>query len=310
MDKSEVLIREDFMKLPNGSPVVGYAYLRGYSEQPTKNGGTFLAGQLECNGTVQFKVWGGDTLNSMKEISVQDTICHIHAELNEYAGMKSLIIKDCISYTGDDLDIMDFLERKYDGEDMYNRMLKIIGNNFSIEAFKVFEIVMGPIKERFKIEFAAIAHHDACVSGLVAHTCKVVRVAQIIKFYPALIKGIDPDVLYVGCALHDIGKIIEYNNGSITEIGKLMSHLTLGLDLIKPYKQQIIALKGERYYNDLLSVIQQHHGEYGERPRTLAAYVISIIDGIEARLTDINEATAQATGGMVKIEGSKLQFHI
>ena len=53
-------------------------------------------------------------------------------------------------------------------------------------------MVMNPIKERFKIEFAAIAHHDACVSGLVAHTCKVVRVAQIIKFYPVLMKGIDP----------------------------------------------------------------------------------------------------------------------
>lgn len=259
---------------------------------------------------MQFKVWGGNTLNSMKEVSLQGTICHIHAELNEYAGMKSLIIKDCSAYTGDELSIMDFLDRKYDGEDMYNRITKLITNNCSDEAAKVFSIVMNPIEERFKNEFAAIAHHDACVNGLVAHTCKVVRVAQIIKFCPELIKGIDPDVLYVGCALHDIGKTIEYKNGSITEIGKLMSHLTLGLDLIKPYKEQIIALKGERYYNDLLSVIQQHHGEYGERPRTLAAYVISIVDGIEARLTDINEATAQATSGMVKIEGSKLQFHM
>ena len=45
--KSEVLIHEDFINLPSGSYVVGYAYLRGYSEQPTKNGGTFLAGQLD-----------------------------------------------------------------------------------------------------------------------------------------------------------------------------------------------------------------------------------------------------------------------
>ena len=66
MSKSEVLIREDFINLPSGSPQQAML-AKSYSEQPTKNGGTFLAGQLECNGTMPFKVWGGDTLNSMKK---------------------------------------------------------------------------------------------------------------------------------------------------------------------------------------------------------------------------------------------------
>lgn len=308
MITDEIIKKESALELPSGSAIAGYAYIRGYSEQPTKNGGTFLAGQMNCIGNISFKVWGGNTLNQMVAESVADKICYIHGEVNEYAGTKSIIIKDCTPYIGDELIPDMFFEQKYDAEDLWKRLCDIITKNCTPEGVKVFEMVIAPIKERFMKEYAAVSHHDACMSGLIAHTTKLIRIAQIIKFYPTLSKVIDKDTLFVSVALHDIGKVVEYNNGSISELGMKMSHLTLGMELIRPFKERIIDLKGEGFYEDLESVIQQHHGEYGERPRTLVAYIVHTLDGLEAKLTDIEDAVEATTSNQVKVAEYKLSF--
>lgn len=308
MVRDEIICKEDALALPSGSPVVGYAYIRSYTEQPTKNSGTFLAGHMNCIGDIPFKVWGGTTLNQMKETPLADTICYIHGEVNEYAGSKSIIIKDICSYTGDELVPEDFLELKYDAEELYEKLHTLISHNVSTEALTVFDMVITPIKERFCKEYAAVSHHDACMSGLLAHTTKLVRLIQIMKFYPEISRVLDKDILFVGSALHDIGKTLEYNNGSVSDLGMKMSHLTLGLKLLEPYKNDIIRLKGETFYSDLESIIQQHHGEYGERPRTMVAYIIHIIDGLEAQLTDIDDIIGSASSNQVKVADYRLSF--
>lgn len=308
MIKDEIITKDNVMAAVNGTLIVGYAYVRAYTEQVTVNGGPYYVGHLSCIGDVTFKIWGGPVFDKVKENPINDTICYLHGEVNEYAGVKSLIIKDVTPYVGDELVTDDFLEQKYDAEDLFAKLQTIISHNVSTEALTVFTTVIAPIKDRFCKEYAAVSHHDACMSGLLAHTLKLVRLAQILKFYPELSRVIDKDILFVGAALHDIGKTVEYNNGSISEMGMKMSHLTLGLKLLEPHKSTIVELKGQSFYDDLESIIQQHHGEYGERPRTLVAYIIHIIDGLEAQLTDIDDIIANATTNQVKIETYKLSF--
>lgn len=308
MKSNDILVKEEVLQLPSGSPVTGYVYIKSYTEQPTKNGNTFLAGQVECIGSIPFKVWGGDCLNRLVAESYANSICYIHGEVNEYAGSKSIIIKDCNIYSEHELQPDDFFEKRYDADEYFSKLIKLIKNNCSEEAYKVFEGVIFPIAGRFCKEYAAVAHHDACASGLLAHTTKVVRLAQILKFYSELSQVIDKDTLFVSAALHDIGKTLEYTNGTISPIGMKMSHLTLGLDLVSPHKDKIIELKGEKFYDDLVSVIQQHHAEYGERPRTLVAYVVHIIDKLEAQLTDLNETVRDSTSNQIKFDEYKLSF--
>lgn len=308
VNKEDILRKDEITNLPAGMRVDGLVLIRTYSEQPTKNGSMYLAGQMECVGTVQFKVWAGNTFNQISENPITETICRIVGEVNDFAGVKSIIIKECYPYEGNEFTPLDFLERKYDSEALYNKMRSIIEAQCSNNALQIFDMVMEPIKNRFMYEFAAIYHHDACVSGLLAHTTKLVRLAQILKFYPDLSKAVDIDTLYVGAAFHDVGKILEYSNGSLSQLGSMMSHLTLGIEIVRPYKNRIIELKGERFYNDIISVIQQHHNEYGERPRTLVAYIVSILDGLEAQLTDIQEQVIQAKNDVIKIDGNKLSF--
>ena len=306
--KDEILLKEGLLSLPDGSSIVGYAYITNYVPQPTKNGGMFLGGSMNCVGTVPFKVWSGPLYDTMAETSVAGKICRINGKVNEFNSQKSIIFDTCVPYEGDELEVDDFLEHKYNAEEMFAKMHKILVNNCTAEGVEIFDTIINPIKDRFCKEYAAVSHHDACANGLLAHTFKTVRLVQILKFYDALDGAIDKDLLFVSAALHDIGKIREYNTGAITEIGMQMSHLTLGVEMIAPFEQYIVRVKGQNFYNGLISVIQQHHGEYGERPRTLVAYMIHIIDGLEAQLTDINDIVDSAISNQVKIDDYKLSF--
>lgn len=308
MDKDEMLVKEQVLGLPHDSSIVGYAYINSYTVQPTKNGGTFLAGSMCCNGNVSFKVWGGPTYDSMMENSVAGKICRVNGKVNDFNGIKSVIIDTCTIYEGNELEVDNFLEHKYDAVELFSRLHKVLETNCTPEGVQIFDMVIEPIKDRFCKEFAASNHHDACANGLLAHTFKTVKLMQILKFYDTLDKAIDKDILFVSAALHDIGKVLEYNTGAITPIGMKMSHLTLGVDLIAPFEKRIIGIKGTDFYDSLVSVIQQHHGEFGERPRTLVAYVVHLIDGFEAQFTDINDAVSSAITNQVKIGEYKLSF--
>jgi len=304
----EILKKDFLMSCESGRKIAGFIYLRTYQELPTKNGGTYIAGKAECIGAIDIKVWNGPIYTQMKEVDFSNKICCIHAEVNEFNGLKSLIISHIHEYEGDELIPDLFFARKYDVDEVWNGLHNILTRNCTADGVAVFDLCIDPIKDRFMKEYAAIGHHDACMNGLLAHSRKVTGISQIVKWYPNITRCVDKDLLYVSAALHDIGKVLEYNNGTITEAGKVMSHLTLGLDLIRPYHDRIVELKGEDFYLALQSVIQQHHGEYGERPRTLAAYLIHIFDILESQLTDIDEILDQTTSDQIRLDGCFLSF--
>lgn len=303
MNKETDILRKQVISTePDGTIIDGYGFVRGYNVSPTKTGGTYINGSVECVGGVQFKVWSSDPAYTMlTSDDFTNTICKIHAQVNDYGGQRSLIIKEISKYDGTDADESDFLYSKYDINDLATRLNNIINKYCSREASQVYVEVMTPIWDRFTKEFAASFHHDSCVNGLLAHTEKVTAMAKVINNYPTLMQAIDPDVLFVGCCLHDIGKVLEYNNGVVTNLGKIMSHPTIGIFMLAQHKDRIVELKGEDYYNKLVSIIQQHHAEFGERPRTLAAYIVSILDSTEAKLTDIQEQVEQSTTNQIKI---------
>lgn len=301
-----VLNKEDILSKGDGFPVSGYAYIRSYSEQPTKNGSSFLSGHMECKGDIAFKVWRGSAFDSMKADDMQGSICYINAEVNEYNGQKSLIINSIIKVDSTELSEVDFLVPKYNTESFWSSLVGTLEKNVTAEALNVFKLVMGEYTERFKLEYAAINHHDNCLSGLLAHTNKVLKAGTILKMYPEIIKKVDADVLYVGMAIHDIGKVLEYSMGSISEVGKIISHNTIGISILEGVREDIIKLKGETFYYTMLSIISQHHGEFGERPRTVAAYVVHLFDMLESRLATVSQMLEELDGDMIVCEGYKL----
>ena len=307
-----ILKKDDVLSLCDGHRVDGLVLMGSYAEQPTKNNSTYLGGQLNALGSIPFKVWQGNCFNTMNSTDFSGKICNISGSVNEYNGTKSLILKDITEIPQSQLitwgiSEMDFFEPKYDVEKMYNIFYTTVQKNVSENALKVLDIFMSEVKDKLTKEFAAISHHDNCFGGLIAHKTKVLKASLLVKNYPNILQRATPDLLFLGCALHDIGKVVEYSNGVISDVGKKISHLTIGCLMVNSHKDEIVELMGEDFFYSLLSVIAQHHGEYGDAPRTVAAYVIHQFDCLDSTLTSLDEVLSEVEDNQqIKFDGSKL----
>lgn len=302
----DILNLKEALKLSDGSRVSGLVLMGEYSQYPTKNGGVYLGGNLQAKGSTAFKVWSGLCLNDMVNNNYAGKIVGIDAKVNEYEGMKSLILDQIYTEVDDKYTETDFMETKYNEEQYWERLNKVLKKSVSEKAYQCFNVIMEGYEKQFRVEFAAINHHDNCKSGLLAHTVKVVNMCSILKMYPTVSAHLNNDLLYVGAAVHDIGKVLEYSVGSISKDGKYISHNTLGILILSEKKDKIVELMGENFYIQLLAIIQQHHGEYGERPRTIAAYIVHLFDLLESDLAMFDQTLANNVADQVKYDGYRL----
>lgn len=297
-----MLLKENVENGYEGQRLEGLILVGNYSKLPTKNGKSYIGGSVEGIGTIPFKAWGNsDAFRELDAKSYAGKIARVSASVNIYNGSRSIVIDDIMLVNEDEIEYSksDFLVTKYNAESYLKSMRQMLAKA-SDKCLVVFdEIVDGDVKERFMNEFAAIHHHDNCRSGLLAHSTKVTRIASLIGLYPNIIKKVPVDILYLSAALHDIGKVFEYDNGTISDKGKVLSHTMLGVLEIEKHRETIIDILGEEYYYLLLSVIQQHHGEYGERPRSIVAYVVHLLDMLDTKLTGLDEALSQQNEGIV-----------
>ena len=294
--------------------IKGYVLISGYQLNPQKNGGFYISGTLQAMGTIPFKVWSstvGDSLYAKMsggESLFKGSICYVEGKVDRYGGNFSLVLNEGRVIDGEDVGLKesDFLEDVYDVGAFWQSLMGVLKKNCSEKAVTMFERVISEVKERFMTEFAAVWHHDNCKAGLLAHTTKVVRMASLIRMYPEITKKISPDVLFIGCALHDIGKVYEYGLGAVTDEGKVLSHHTFGVLFCASHKKDIVEALGRDGYRLLLSIIEQHHGEYGERPRTVAAYIVYRLDLLESVLTSVNTLLKDSPDGNIQYDGYKL----
>lgn len=297
--KKEIAAKED------GFVIKSLALLQSMERRLTKSGSPYYCGNLQMVGTIPYKVWNNSAaFNFMDTADKQSGIVEIDSTVNIYSGQLSLVISSIRWGSPEGLTEADFYESVYDSKKYMGMLRSQLQTKCSPEAVLVFELLMKKYEQRFVEEFAAISHHDNCRNGLLAHTVKVMKIANVLAMYKNLMEKITPDVLYVGCALHDIGKIIEYNCGTISETGKKVSHLTIGIEMLYEVKEEIVKLKGEDFYYDLCSIISQHAGEWSDRPRTVAAYVVNAVDSLEANFATLNTLATET--GTIQLDGLKL----
>jgi len=155
--------------------------------------------------------------------------------------------------------------------------------------------------ERFRRAAAARKYHHARRGGLVEHTAQMMRVAkEIAPVYPQL----NTDLLIAGILFHDSGKLWE-NQFSETgfvvdydELGELVGHISIGLELVNSLWRKLSAENAERWkiYSPpsedvrlhLLHLIGSHHGqkELGSpvEPKTPEAMALHYIDNLDSKL--------------------------
>jgi 3'-5' exoribonuclease len=147
---------------------------------------------------------------------------------------------------------------------------------------------------------AAKGMHHARIGGLLEHSVCCLRIARALaEVYP-----VERDLLLFGVIFHDVGKVRELSWGgggfAYTTEGRLLGHVVLGERLVASY---VAALPNfpEELALQISHVLLSHQGEteYGspERPKTLEALLVHLIDNLDARVAMYLESTKNVAPG-------------
>ena len=133
---------------------------------------------------------------------------------------------------------------------------------------------------------AAKSLHHARFGGLLEHTLSVCKLVEMLRgYYPTL----NYDLLMVGAALHDIGKLKELEapwKPEYTTPGRLLGHVMMGVEMIYEKLSTLPSFPADCAM-ELKHMMLSHHGyyEYGspKRPKTLEAIMLHCIDDLDAK---------------------------
>lgn len=319
-----ILTKKDLTEVVAGQIVRGTALIKSYTQGVTKTQKPFLDGVL-CGGIdVNFKVWDGvdGLLSFIVSNELEGKICDVVLEAQNYLGSISFIMKNCtLSNSG--YELSDFLETRVDANAYLDVIMKFLNKVLSQEGYALADEILFSNEElldRFKFEFCAKSHHDNYKSGLMVHTYKCLDMMNfMLTRYPAILNtenrpmkvvSYQSDLYYIGMLLHDIGKVFEMKMG-VYQPNTATTHRYLGTEVLAKYKDSIISVYDEKWYYDLVAILLQHHGEYGDPCTTLCSMIAHIVDFNESRMTSICESlqgkvTIEKAGSYIKYDGKRL----
>jgi 3'-5' exoribonuclease len=136
---------------------------------------------------------------------------------------------------------------------------------------------------------AARTIHHNCVGGLMEHTLEVIAICRgLVELYP---EKINRDLLLTGAILHDIGKLEEYQQDSISfefsNRGKLVGHISIGKEMLDQKLSGLPDFPADLKM-ELEHMLLTHHGQrdWGspEVPKTINAFALFHADLLSARM--------------------------
>jgi len=286
--------QKNINELKANDPVKDIFVVRfGKPPEQTRNGNYYFSLKVQDGfGDMMLKYWGKENQEEVQALydSIKpDTIVYVEGMVNEYNGKLDLSVNNGnlkVLKQGE-YDIKDFIRvSEKDTEEMFTELKGYIDSVEDSELKKVLNAFFEDkeFTEKFKHSPAAMYKHHGWVSGLLEHTLSVLKICLDLSKYHKL----DKDLLIAGAALHDIGKIEEFettNQIKVTDKGNLLGHITLGIEM---FCDRVSKLEGvsEITKNKLLHIIISHHGkkEYGspKLPSFPEAFIIAKADELDA----------------------------
>ena len=297
----------------DGDFLNGFILLKNYSVGLTKNGKYYYYGTVTSGVDIDFKVWDNSAAYPiLRDNELGGKVVEITATWNEYKGNYSLLLNSV--KLADNIPEDNFLLTKYNIDAYFGGLHDLVNNVVSPKAMAIADELLfnnEKIAEMFKLEFAAKSHHDNCKGGLLAHTYKVCSLLDYtLKVYKNISQNQDEkDLMMLGALFHDIGKIREMHFGQYQK-ESCVTHRFLGVEMLN--KAKIVEAYNEEWYYNLVSIMLQHHGEYGDPCRTVVALVIHRIDNFDSDMTLLSQKLEEQSVreiGRLQVDGSYLNIY-
>lgn len=268
----------------------------------SKNGKQFLVLNFsDGSGTIRGNYWNATSQDA--ETFSSGTIVELNGKREEYQDRPQIKIYSLrVVGENEGFDLSQFvksapIKEKDLEEEINKRIFEILNPTWN----RIVRYLLKKWNKEFFSFPAGKSNHHAVKGGLAFHTVTMLRDAEgIANTYPQ----VDRSLLYAGCILHDMGKVIELSGPVATKYtteGNLIGHLVLIDEQIMLAARE---LKIDLHSEDLLllrHMVLSHHGlpEYGaaKRPALLEAELLHKIDDLDATVYAITNALQHTKPG-------------
>ena len=268
-------------------------------ENTDKNGNAYVKVTLKDGfSDVTAVMFTTSTADLEARLITVNTVVDADITVSEYQGNKSYKVSNLAPAADKLLSVSDFVKLPpVDLDVMYDEiisMLEAVADNYENAHTPLSDLairILTKYKEPYMTSSAAVSMHHNLRGGLLYHSYRLVKAADALC---GVYTSLDKELLLCGAALHDIGKIWEYEtaetgDAAFTSNGILFGHLYMGASLIKSFSQT----KDKAPYHAeklqmLIHLILAHHGtqEWGTVacPAIPEALALHYIDNLDAKM--------------------------
>ena len=267
-----------------------FAVIKKTDVRPYKNGYMFTLEVADRTGKTDLSYFGDSNKDELKKLwltfKISDVVHIICKTQNFNNKITMLLNSDGTIEKTTDYDLEDFISKTEKNiDEMINEFKQII-NDINQPNLKQLlnNIFNNSFIKKFSESPAATYYHHNFIGGLLEHILSMIKIAVCVsEIHPKL----DKDLLISGCILHDIGKVKELCTTTIimpTIEGSLLSHISLGYNMINKFIEDIPNFEEILKYK-ILHMVLSHHGkmEWGSPvepmfPEAVALHNIDMID--------------------------------
>lgn len=293
-----------------GRTIDGVYLLSGLSFSLTKNGSDMFQCKVfsESQESISAVCFDVTVVKSLKELGVSTIGARIVAVCQEYNGKVNLKITFVTDLFTEGLE--KFLP-SLDSKQLVSEITPMIKEGLSKQGISVISSILSEYSKDLKYAQASEngGYHDGLRGGLLNHIRKLFRYGLIVMDeYRDVFSENERDLFFIGLFVHDLGKLIELENGTYSKYS-IVPHTYWGIELLSKLKDKIVETYGEMFYVELQAIILEHHGEFGERPKTIYAYLVHCVDLLDSRVSGLKQVIGTGDVDTLKFDDFYLKYN-
>lgn len=285
-------------EIKDRDPVNGVFLLKDKIMAMAKNGKPYMNLRLmDKSGEVDAKIW--DNVDQLDRLFDKDDFVQVRGKASVYLNKMQVVISEITRIAEEQVELADFLpESPRNNAEMRRELAEVVAAiaNPHLRGLMDAFLADEPFMRLYCKAPAAKGMHHVYLGGLLEHSLALVK---LVKTIVPLYEGINEDLLVAGALLHDVGKIHEMcfeRAFDYTDEGKLLGHITIGVELVEEKIRQVAGFPRELSML-LKHMLLSHHGqyEYGspKRPKTVEATILNYLDDMDSKINGIRAHIAK-----------------